>query len=323
MKRVMRIIISISIFVSVCMFIGVVQAQTASIPQLINYQGKLSDGEGNPIATAEYDLSFSIFTEPTGGEAAWGPQIFDGAAAQGHGEKVPVVQGYFNVILGPQDESGRNIGEAFRNKDTYLEITIVGDSPILPRQQILSTPYALNGVPAGTINAFAGPVENIPPGWLLCDGTAVNSLTYPALFSAIGITWGNGSNDADSATDFNLPDVRGTFLRGVDNGAGNDPDAASRIASSPGGNAGDNVGSKQNDQFASHNHGGGNHQHDFTASYNDGLGSGTTWGHSMINNGSFQFNVHADVRYSGDFIPVNGGNETRPKNVNVNYIIKY
>ncbi|MCP4110438.1 MAG: hypothetical protein GY749_33780 [Desulfobacteraceae bacterium] len=111
------------------------QAQTASVPQLINYQGMLTDASGQPMETKEYKLSFSIFTQATGGTAVWGPQVF---------AKAPVVRGHFNVILGPKDTTGRNITDAFASDNTYLEITIDNGNPVEPRQQILSAPYAMH-----------------------------------------------------------------------------------------------------------------------------------------------------------------------------------
>lgn len=76
--------------------------------------------------------------------------------------------------------------------------------------------------PAGSIIAFGGPT--IPDGWLLCDGSEVSEADYPELHDAIGDFWGTAST-----TDlFVLPDLQGRFLRGHDNGAGNDPDASAR-----------------------------------------------------------------------------------------------
>lgn len=86
---------------------------------------------------------------------------------------------------------------------------------------------------------FAG--GTVPDGWLLCDGTAISRTTYPALFSAIGTAHGSGNGTST----FNLPDLRGRFIRGVDRGVGRDPDRNSRIAGTTGGNTGDNVGSVQ------------------------------------------------------------------------------
>lgn len=64
------------------------------------------------------------------------------------------------------------------------------------------------GVPPGTIVAFGG--DTPPAGWLLCDGSTVRASVYPALFAAIGNSWGHGENtpeDTDPDT-FSLPDLR-------------------------------------------------------------------------------------------------------------------
>jgi len=101
--------------------------------------------------------------------------------------------------------------------------------------------------PAGVIVPYAGIQASIPSGWLDCNGSALQSTSYPALYAAIGNNWGG-----NQAT-FNLPDLRGYFLRGVDEGAGNDPDAATRstsVTNNQNGNgaSGDTVGSSQADQ---------------------------------------------------------------------------
>jgi len=101
-------------------------------------------------------------------------------------------------------------------------IAISGASEILPRQQILSVPYAVtasfasvaqsvvNGTPPGSVMPFAGSVA--PSGWLLCNGAAVSRTTYSNLFAVIGTTYGSG----DGITTFNLPDYRGQTLVGTD-----------------------------------------------------------------------------------------------------------
>lgn len=157
-------------------------------------------------------------------------------------------------------------------------------------------------VPAGTVTAFAG--TSVPTGWLLCDGSAVSRTTYAALYSAIGLTHGQG----DASTTFNVPDYRGRFLRGVDGGAGRDPDTASRTAMATGGNTGNNVGSVQTDQFKSHTH---TATVTYTTSANDIGGGGVVSGSDTAQD------VSITVSNSSA-----GGNETRPLNAYVNYIIK-
>lgn len=58
-----------------------------------------------------------------------------------------------------------------------------------------------------------------PTGWMKANGAAVSRTTYAALFSAIGTTFGSG----DGVNTFNLPDLRGEFVRGWDDGRGADP----------------------------------------------------------------------------------------------------
>lgn len=103
--------------------------------------------------------------------------------------------------------------------------------------------------PSGAVMAFGGTAA--PDGWLVCDGSTVSRTQYATLFAAIGVAHGSG----DGSTTFNLPDYRGRFLRGVDQGAGRDPDVATRTAANPGGNVGDAVGSLEAAALATHTHG--------------------------------------------------------------------
>jgi len=102
----------------------------------------------------------------------------------------------------------------------------------------------------------------------------------------------------DGSTTFNLPDYRGQFLRGWDNSAGTDPDAASRTDAGDGSTTGDHVGTQQVDAFKSHSH---------------SVINATS--NSMQAGGSA---VNSSTGASGS----TGGNETRPTNVNVLYCIK-
>ena len=117
-----------------------------------------------------------------------------------------------------------------------------------------------NVLPSGVILAFSS--DNIPEGWLKCDGSIVSRTVYAALYAAIGDSCGNG----DGSTTFHLPDYRGRFLRGTDDGSGRDPNAGSRTAMNSGGDTGDSVSSIQADATAKNGLSGstnttGNHNH--------------------------------------------------------------
>ena len=77
-----------------------------------------------------------------------------------------------------------------------------------------------SSLPSGAVMYFA--MQAAPLGWLKADGSAVSRTQYPALFAAIGTTFGAGNGK----TTFNLPDLRGEFVRGWDGGRGIDPGRA-------------------------------------------------------------------------------------------------
>lgn len=162
--------------------------------------------------------------------------------------------------------------------------------------------------PVGTILPFAG--DNAPTGWLLCNGASISRSTYATLYSVVGNRFGSvdGSN-------FNVPDFRGRFLRGRDAGVGRDPDRNARVAMNGGGAVGDAVGSVQGDETRSHTH----NYWDTYYSENGGAGpiyytNGKGSGDSDGDNEPWQVERASNAT---------GGNETRPTNANVNYIIKF
>lgn len=128
---------------------------------------------------------------------------------------------------------------------------------------------ALARVPAGMVMHFAG--ADAPSGWLVCDGSAVARADYADLFSAIGTVYGAG----DGSTTFNLPDLRGEFLRGLDSGRGVDADRA--------------LGSAQEEAYKSHTHTGsssntGSHTHTGSVTVNsDGAHTHTVSGTAASN----------------------------------------
>lgn len=173
-------------------------------------------------------------------------------------------------------------------------------------------------LPPGIIVPYGGVAA--PNGWLMCDGSSVSRATYAGLFAAIGTAFGSASGST-----FNLPKGNGMFLRGVDDGAGVDPDAASRTAMASGGNTGDNVGSIQADATAKNalaltDPG---HTHTPVAPVDT---AGTNQANAQT---GADFNVVTNataLTLNSNTTGItlgNGDSETRPVNMAVNYIIKY
>lgn len=167
-----------------------------------------------------------------------------------------------------------------------------------------------NICPIGSMVAW--PTSSAPTGWLECDGSAVSRTTYATLFALIGDDYGAG----DGSTTFNLPDLRGEFIRGWDHGKGSDPNAGTRTNRGDG-TTGDNVGTKQADEFELHGH-------PARFSYADSSQLDTTGGITV--NGGANTNVAAftgtPTASQGQQIGGSGGSETRPRNVNMMYIIR-
>lgn len=192
--------------------------------------------------------------------------------------------------------------------------------------------YADNGVPVGTIISFGAGSTKVPEGWLLCDGTEYDGTMaqYEQLYNVLENTWGG------TGSTFNVPELRGYFLRGTDNGAGNDPEAAIRSALIPGGNIGDNVGSYQVDTIKTHEHAvtgstvaAGNHSHSVNGYWGGGVTSSGSDGVIRNTDGSYAGAIGSTAAAGDHSHSVTGntdntgGQETRPKNAYVLYIIKY
>lgn len=288
-----------------------------------SFQGYARDAEGAAISGQEVKVRFSIFVDGSESSPDFTEQHTVNTDAYG----------VFSAVVGSASTTDYN-NLTFHEKDYWLKVEVEtggGGMVEINKTELLSVPYAnaaekantaANGVPAGTILPFAGPVANIPDGYLACDGSEHNISNYPALFDAIETSWGgNGSST------FRVPDLRGQFLRGLDQGSGNDPDAGGRTAKN-GGNSGDAVGSFQGDEFKSHNHGvsdpGHNHANGDYKYLLRSNGRDTT--PSRDNTSGEPDVIHkGEIQTSTTGITINarGGSETRPKNAAVFYIIKY
>jgi microcystin-dependent protein len=151
---------------------------------------------------------------------------------------------------------------------------------------------ANNLVPSGAVMPFA--MVTPPSGWFECNGQAISRTTFANLYNAIGITYGNG----DGSTTFNVPDIRGYFVRGYDDGRGID--------------SGRTFGSTQNDTVGSHDTEVLIHATSKEAS-----------GYGLTQTASFPDRVMV-TSSTGQGITANyTGTETRPKNIALMYCIKY
>lgn len=118
------------------------------------------------------------------------------------GSRITIVQNEPNGALGQATTESAGIVELATNAETQAGT----DSARVV------TPAGVSSLLVGSVMAFAR--NTAPNGWLKCNGATISRTAYASLFSAIGTTFGSG----DGSTTFTLPDLRGEFLRGWDDG---------------------------------------------------------------------------------------------------------
>ena len=133
-------------------------------------------------------------------------------------------------------------------------------------------------------------MQAAPAGWLKANGAVVSRTQYAALFAAIGTTYGAG----DGRTTFNLPDLRGEFVRGWDGGRAIDPGRA--------------FGAAQADEIKTH-------KHRYRRGHIPNTADWETFewrrGNGTVYDGDGRFDDTGDVVYTDTV----GGAETRPRNI--------
>ncbi len=214
------------------------------------------------------------------------PAFNDFSASMGAGDAISKLNGAFELHNHYDMGNG-----AQKLATTSLSGMIAGSNISGAVASSTTATNADNGCPIGTVIAHAA---NTPPtGWLECNGAVISRTTYANLFSIIGTVWGSG----DGSTTFNLPDFRGEFLRGWDNGRGID--------------FGRTFANFQDHQSLNHDH--------KIRNYNGGIGTNSYPNNITYSSGSYidSFNEVTESP-SGNF-----GSETRPRNKAILYCIKY
>jgi len=181
----------------------------------------------------------------------------------------------------------------------------------------------VQGVPSGAVFCIA--VATVPPDYLECNGASVSRTTYSALFDVIGTAYGTASSST-----FNLPDLRGEFIRGFDHGRGAD--------------AGRAIATAQSGQNEAHTHGAGSYTSDthsasgtitgISESFNNGGSCTGVFTKSAGHNTDGTPSQHSDSGACGRASfsdshnhAITGssssdGDESRPRNISMMYVIK-
>jgi|GEM_PF-4975440 len=147
--------------------------------------------------------------------------------------------------------------------------------------------------------------ETPPVGFIELNGAAISRSVYSELYSKYGTRFGAGNG----STTFNVPDLRGEFIRGWDNGRGVD--------------VGRELGSVQGDEFKEHNHYSDIRFNKLSARADDIDGAATT-AQTDAGGGATEYRIGQMSDYWEEAtLKSTGGSETRPRNVAFMYIARY
>lgn len=114
-------------------------AHSGTVPQVVSYQGYLTDAVGNPVGGV-VQMIFVLYTSPEGPASVWD---------ETH-TAVTVHSGVYSVMLGSVDPSGNPLLPAYFAQPLWLGVTVGADDEMTPRQALSSVPYALQAEHAET-----------------------------------------------------------------------------------------------------------------------------------------------------------------------------
>ena len=296
-----------------CLFSLTSFGQETGLP--FNFQGYSAAPDGKPLASTAITVKFTLYIEgntaltheeehnvTTDEFGVFSTKIGDSTAVSTLNSKVPFQALNFHVYT---YKLKVEVKQASGGSYTQISDEVMS-----------SVPYAKtaeNGVPTGTIVSFAGGLNDIPAGWVYCNGALhnPNDPEWQKLFKVLDYRWGQ------SGTDFRIPDLRGSFLRGCNDGSGRDPEYGIRTNPLGGTAVADQPGTYQGDAIK-------DHQHRYWDVYSsDWIGNATiprpthaiSPSDSQLQTKGFDFSKLTTET-------INSSSETRPKNWSVYYIIK-
>ncbi len=195
----------------------------------------------------------------------------------------------------------------------------ISDDPDTDSSEVLATTKALRSLKVSVNHSLVGmvahfPTTTAPSGWLRANGASVSRTVYAALFNRIGTLFGS-----DSPSTFKLPDLRAEFIRGWDDGRGQDVGRA--------------LGSWAASQNLLHGHDveiqpGGAHDHEMEFPRDLGQGHTDTERDAFLGDEIEEGTAVIKTSRSPDHthgvtVATSGGNESRPRSIALLACIKY
>ena len=219
------------IFLMCTLFLLTVPLTTFAIPAYITHQGKVIDSSNDPV-TGVIEVTFSLYSQETGGSAVWTEDI-----------DIAFDAGHYSVILGSANSLDPDL---FDRNELFLGVALAQQNEFVPRSRITSVPYAfLAESVIGKVDALDGLSVNGTPlidsngqwmGLLKVDGAvqiASSSATCTSELAGTfrwnsdqnqmqvcdGTQWGNIGGSGSGSGDLSLPEIASISPEQIDENA--------------------------------------------------------------------------------------------------------
>ncbi len=207
----------------------------AQVPRLMNYQGVLTDADGNPVNDS-LSVQFSIYATATGGSALWTET-----------QTVTITDGVFNVLLGSANPIPYSI---FDGDDRYLSLKVGSDLEMAPRKKLVSVGYSFHSNNSDSLGGLGASsfVKTDQPNSISTGMVQTNAVTegkiFPDIVSSIsGVTNDGGNIELEAGSNVTItPDDANNRITISSSGGTGGGDITSVIAGtglSGGGTSGD------------------------------------------------------------------------------------
>lgn len=158
----------VMLFVLLFLLVGSAFSQT--VPQVLNFQGRLATPSGNPVPdAANQSLTFRLFSAASGGALLW----------QQTSSNVAVKNGTFAASLNFASgyQNSNNLTTVFGNPlfTPFLEVQVGSDTPLAPRQPFASVAYSL----------YAGTALAVPDASITLNKLASGVLSFSSLSGSL------------------------------------------------------------------------------------------------------------------------------------------
>ncbi len=213
MKRSSSPIITFGLILMFCTSTAFAQA-----PQIISYQGRLSDAAGDPVTDGSYILRFTIYGEAAGGAELWTSDF----------REVPVDNGLFTYALGDSTVFPTDLFSS--DAARYLGIKVGGDSEIEPRTRLLSVAYAIHSQKADSASVAVAVVDDAITSTSIQDGTILltdigqNGASAGQIVKWSGSAWETADVEAGDVSNWTVSDsvlYTNNYLGIANGGVGN------------------------------------------------------------------------------------------------------